>query len=99
MEEKEQLIVARRGSPLVVGSGPVNISWPPMLLRLSATNNVIYLNDNDLAIISRNSLTIKTLEDKPATFKISRVDRTIGEIEKGDFAHFMLKEIFEQPKT
>jgi len=99
-KEKEQLIVARRGSPLVVGIGTgeyfVASDATPVI---GYTNNVIYLNDNDLAIISRNSLTIKTLEDKPATFKISRVDRTIGEIEKGDFAHFMLKEIFEQPKT
>ncbi len=99
-DEREQLIVARRGSPLVVGIGAgeyfVASDATPVI---GYTNNVIYLNDNDLAIISRNSLTIKTLEDKPATFKISRVDRTIGEIEKGDFAHFMLKEIFEQPKT
>jgi glucosamine--fructose-6-phosphate aminotransferase (isomerizing) len=99
-KEREQLIVARRGSPLVVGIGTgeyfVASDATPVI---GYTNNVIYLNDNDLAIISQNSLTIKTLEDKPATFKISRVDRTIGEIEKGDFAHFMLKEIFEQPKT
>ncbi|MEI7830864.1 MAG: glutamine--fructose-6-phosphate transaminase (isomerizing) [Prolixibacteraceae bacterium] len=99
-EEKDQLIVARRGSPLVVGIGQgeyfVASDATPVI---GYTNNVIYLNDNDLAVISKNSLTIKTLEDKPATFKISRVDQTIGDIEKGDFAHFMLKEIFEQPKT
>ncbi len=98
--ERDQLIVARRGSPLVIGIGQgeyfVASDATPVI---GYTNNVIYLNDNDLAIISKTSLTIKTLEDKPATFKISRVDRTIGEIEKGDFAHFMLKEIFEQPKT
>jgi glucosamine--fructose-6-phosphate aminotransferase (isomerizing) len=99
-EEKDQLIVARRGSPLVVGIGQgeyfVASDATPVI---GYTNNVIYLNDNDLAVISKNSLTIKTLEDKPATFKISRVDQTIGDIERGDFAHFMLKEIFEQPKT
>ncbi len=99
-DEKDRLIVARRGSPLVVGIGQgeyfVASDATPVI---GYTNNVIYLNDNDLAVISKNSLTIKTLEDKPATFKISRVDQTIGDIEKGDFAHFMLKEIFEQPKT
>ncbi len=99
-EEKDQLIVARRGSPLVIGIGQgeyfVASDATPVI---GYTNNVIYLNDNDLAIISKGSLTIKTMEDKPAFFQISRVDRTIGEIEKGDFAHFMLKEIFEQPKT
>ncbi|HWR99588.1 MAG TPA: glutamine--fructose-6-phosphate transaminase (isomerizing) [Prolixibacteraceae bacterium] len=100
MEEKDQLIVARRGSPLVIGIGQgeyfVASDATPVI---GYTNNVIYLNDHDLAIISKGSLTIKTMEDKPASFQISRVDRTIGEIEKGDFAHFMLKEIFEQPKT
>jgi len=100
MEEKDQLIVARRGSPLVIGIGQgeyfVASDATPVI---GYTNNVIYLNDNDLAIISKGGLTIKTMEDKPANFQISRVDRTIGEIEKGDFAHFMLKEIFEQPKT
>jgi len=98
--ENDQLVVARRGSPLVVGIGVgeyfVASDATPLI---GYTNNVIYMNDNDLAIISKSSLTIKTLEDKPAAFKISRVDLAIGEIEKGDFAHFMLKEIFEQPKT
>ncbi len=98
--EKDQLIVARRGSPLVIGIGNgeyfVASDATPLI---GYTNNVIYLNDNDVAVITKNSLTLKTLEDKPASFKISQVNQSIGEIEKGDFAHFMLKEIFEQPKT
>jgi glucosamine--fructose-6-phosphate aminotransferase (isomerizing) len=98
--EKDQLIVARRGSPLVIGIGNgeyfVASDATPLI---GYTSNVIYLNDNDVAIITKNSLTLKTLEDKPASFKISQVNQSIGEIEKGDFAHFMLKEIFEQPKT
>jgi glucosamine--fructose-6-phosphate aminotransferase (isomerizing) len=99
-DEKDQLIVARRGSPLVIGIGEgeyfVASDATPLI---GYTNNVIYLSNNDVAIITKNSLTLKTVDDKPASFKISRVDRSIGEIEKGDFAHFMLKEIFEQPKT
>ena len=98
--EKDQLIVARRGSPLVIGIGQgeyfVASDATPII---GYTNNVIYLNDNDIAVITKEGLTIKTLEDKPATFRISQVNQSIGEIEKGDFAHFMLKEIFEQPKT
>ena len=96
----EELIVARRGSPLVIGIGEgeyfVASDATPLI---GHTKNVIYLNDNDLAIISKNSLVLKTAEDKPASFQISRVNRTLGEIEKGDFEHFMLKEIFEQPIT
>ena len=95
-----ELIAARRGSPLVIGIGEgeyfVASDATPLI---GYTKNVIYLNDNDLAIIAKDSLVLKTAEDKPASFQISRVDRTIGEIEKGDFEHFMLKEIFEQPTT
>ena len=95
-----ELITARRGSPLVIGIGEgeyfVASDATPLI---GHTKNVIYLNDNDLAIISKDSLVLKTAEDKPASFQISRVDRTIGEIEKGDFDHFMIKEIFEQPTT
>ena len=95
-----ELIAARRGSPLVIGIGEgeyfVASDATPLI---GYTKNVIYLKDNDLAIISKDSLVLKTAEDKPASFQISRVDRTIGEIEKGDFEHFMLKEIFEQPTT
>ncbi len=98
--EKEQLIVARRGSPLVIGIGQgeyfVASDATPII---GYTNNVIYLNDNDIAVIKKDGLILKTLEDKPSTFRISQVNQSIGEIEKGDFAHFMLKEIFEQPKT
>ncbi|HEY5510249.1 MAG TPA: glutamine--fructose-6-phosphate transaminase (isomerizing) [Prolixibacteraceae bacterium] len=99
-DEKDQLIVARRGSPLVIGIGQeeyfVASDATPII---GYTNNVIYLNDNDIAVIRKDGLTIRTLEDKPSTFRISQVNQSIGEIEKGDFAHFMLKEIFEQPKT
>ena len=98
--EKDQLIVARRGSPLVIGIGQgsyfVASDQTPMI---GYSENIIYLNDNDMAIINKNCLTIKTVEDKPARFKISRISKSVGEIDKGDFAHFMLKEIFEQPKT
>jgi glucosamine--fructose-6-phosphate aminotransferase (isomerizing) len=99
-KEKDQLIVARRGSPLVIGIGQgayfVASDQTPII---GYSQNIIYLNDNDMAIINKTSLTIKTVEDKPALFQISRISMSIGEIDKGDFAHFMLKEIFEQPKT
>ncbi len=99
-DEKDQLIVARRGSPLVIGIGLgeyfIGSDATPII---GYTNNVIYMKDNEVAVISRSNLMIKTLDDKPASFQISIVNQSIGEIEKGEFAHFMLKEIFEQPKT
>jgi len=98
--EKNQIIVARKGSPLVIGIGNgeyfIASDATPII---NYTNSVIYLNDHDVAIITKDSLTLKTVENIPVAFKITKVDMTIGDLEKGDFDHFMLKEIFEQPKT
>ncbi|MEI6142544.1 MAG: glutamine--fructose-6-phosphate transaminase (isomerizing) [Mariniphaga sp.] len=98
--EKDQLIVSRKGSPLVIGIGHgeyfIASDATPII---NYTNSVIYLNDHDVAIITRDSLTLKTIENAPVPFKITRVEMSIGDLEKGDFEHFMLKEIFEQPKT
>ena len=98
--EKNQLIAARKGSPLVIGIGKgeyfIASDATPII---NYTDSVIYLNDHDVAIINKDSLTLKTVENNPVAFKITKVDMTIGDLEKGDFEHFMLKEIFEQPKT
>ena len=98
-EEENQLIVARKGSPLVIGVGEesyfIASDASPII---PYTRNMIYLNDNDVAIITRQGLILKTVENIPAQFNITKVGMTIGEIEKGDFDHFMLKEILEQPK-
>lgn len=98
--EKTQLIAARKGSPLVIGIGRgeyfIASDATPIV---NYTDSVIYLNDHDVAIINKDSLTLKTVENNPVAFKITKVDMTIGDLEKGDFEHFMLKEIFEQPKT
>lgn len=98
--EKDQLIAARKGSPLVVGIGKneyfIASDATPII---NYTDSVIYLNDHDVAIINKDSITLKTVENNPVAFKITKVDMTIGDLEKGDFEHFMLKEIFEQPKT
>jgi glucosamine--fructose-6-phosphate aminotransferase (isomerizing) len=99
-KEKDQLIAARKGSPLVIGIGKgeyfIASDATPII---NYTDSVIYLNDHDVAIINKNGLTLKTVENNPVAFKITKVDMTIGDLEKGDFEHFMLKEIFEQPKT
>jgi len=98
-KENNQLIVARKGSPLVIGIGEggyfIASDASPII---TYTNNMIYLNDLDVAIITKQGLTMKTVENVPAPFNITKVLMTIGEIEKGNFDHFMLKEIFEQPK-
>ncbi|WP_430974507.1 glutamine--fructose-6-phosphate transaminase (isomerizing) [Sunxiuqinia rutila] len=98
--EKDRIIAARMGSPLVIGIGQgeyfLASDASPIV---EYTDSVIYLNDGDVAIVERNSLTLKTVQNNPANFKVTKVDLSIGDLDKGDFEHFMLKEIFEQPKT
>jgi len=99
-EEKDRVIAARMGSPLVIGIGQgeyfLASDASPIV---EYTDSVIYLNDGNVAVIEKNSLTLKTIDNDPANFKVTKVDLGIGDLEKGDFDHFMIKEIFEQPKT
>jgi glutamine---fructose-6-phosphate transaminase (isomerizing) len=99
-DEPDKLIAARKGSPLVIGVGNkeyfIASDATPIV---EYTKSVIYLNDNDLAIITRDSLTLKTLYNDPVEPTIHQLTLDIDEIDKGGFDHFMLKEIFEQPKA
>ena len=99
-DEPDRLIAARMGSPLVIGIGQgeyfLASDASPIV---EYTHSVIYMNDGDVAVIGAHSLTLKTIEDNPTDFKVTRINLTVGDFEKGQFAHFMLKEIFEQAKT
>lgn len=96
-EEPDQLVVARKGSPLVIGVGQgeyfVASDATPIV---EFTKNVIYLNDDDVAILKRDEMILKTIKNTPVSLSIQHVDIDIEKIEKGGFPHFMLKEIFEQ---
>jgi len=98
--EKDRMIAARMGSPLVIGIGQgeyfLASDASPIV---EYTDSVIYMNDGDVAIIEKHSLTLKTVDNDPANFHVTKVDLSIGDLEKGDFEHYMLKEIFEQPNT
>jgi glucosamine--fructose-6-phosphate aminotransferase (isomerizing) len=99
-DEPDKLIAARKGSPLVVGVGDgeyfIASDATPIVEH---TNSVIYLNDNDIAILQKDELTLKTINNDLIIPKIQKIDLDIGEIEKNGFDHFMLKEIFEQPRA
>lgn len=98
--ENDKLIAARKGSPLVLGIGRGEYFLASDASPIVPyTDSVIYLNDEDVAIVTKDSLTLKTLQNDPVAFKVTKVDLTIGDLDKGEFEHFMLKEIFEQPKT
>jgi glucosamine--fructose-6-phosphate aminotransferase (isomerizing) len=99
-ENPNQLIAARKGSPLVIGIGKgeyfLASDATPII---EYTDEVVYLNDQEVAVVTRESLSIKTIEDVPMTPYIQKLDLELDSIEKGGYDHFMLKEIMEQPKS
>ena len=98
--EKNQLIAARNGSPLVIGIGDGEYYFASDATPIvEYTKSVIYLNDGNIAIVKDGDLSLKTIENDNLIPKIQTLNLDIGEIEKGGYDHFMLKEIFEQPKS
>ncbi|BDA80114.1 glutamine--fructose-6-phosphate aminotransferase [isomerizing] [Leptospira kobayashii] len=99
-DDDRTMIAARKGSPLVVGIGEdeffVASDATPII---EYTNNVTYLNDREMAVIKDGSLTVKNLENVTKTPFIQKLELDLEDIEKGGYPHFMLKEIFEQPKS
>lgn len=97
----DQLIAARKGSPLVIGIGEdeffIASDASPII---EFTKNVIYLDDQEYAVINRDgTYTIKTLGNVKKTPAIQELEMSLEMIEKGGFEHFMLKEIYEQPRV
>lgn len=99
-DEPNTLIAARKGSPLVIGVGNdeyfVASDATPIV---EFTNSVIFLNDDDVAVIRPGELVLKTIRNEALEPKIQTLDLDIEEIEKNGFDYFMLKEIFEQPRS
>lgn len=99
-DEPDVLIAARRGSPLVVGMGENEyVVASDVSAIISHTKDVSYLEDNEIAIIKRDKVTIKTVDNLEVTKKVEKIAFDLEKIERGGYDHFMLKEIMEQPKT
>ena len=99
-EEPDIIIGARRESPLVIGIGDNEnflTSDIPALLRY--TNRVIYLDDGEVCVLSKNSVDIFDSNKRKIEKKIHLVEWNIEDAEKSGFPHFMLKEIYEQPRA
>lgn len=99
-DEPNFLIGARKGSPMVLGIGEnehfIASDAAPLI---EYTKNVIYLNDGEIAIIKNNELTIKTIDNAVKTPYIQELEMNLEQIEKGGYDHFMIKEIYEQPRS
>ncbi len=99
-DEPDMLIAARKGSPLVIGIGENEYFLASDATPIvEYTKSVIYLNNDDVAIIKKNELLLKTVSNESLVPKIQQLDLEISMMEKDGFAHFMLKEIFEQPRS
>ena len=99
-KEPDRLFAAKKGSPLVIGVGEgENFIASDATPIVEYTQRVIYLKDDDIAIIKKDELVLKTIRPKNIEPEVKEVDLKIGEIDKEGFAHFMLKEIFEQPRA
>ncbi len=95
-----KIIVARRGSPIIVGIGENEyIAASDINAFIRYTNKVIYLNDDEMALLNDNNLVITDLNLKEIEKKPETIEWEYTEDEKEGFKHFMLKEIYEQPKT
>lgn len=100
LEDPDLLVAARKGSPLVVGIGKDEFFLASDATPIvEYTNEVVYLNDQEIAIINDGKLTIKNTANLPLSPYVQTIDIELEAIEKGGFEHFMLKEIFEQPKS
>ncbi len=100
-ENPDMLIAARKGSPLVIGIGKddyfIASDATPII---EYTKNVVYLEDEEVAIIKRGEeLQIRNIKNRKKTPYIQELEWNLNELEKGGYDHFMLKEIYEQPRS
>lgn len=101
IENPDTVIAARKSSPLAIGIGEGEIflgsDASPII---EYTNKIVYLNDDEIAIIRRDSpLEVLTTDNQPGDITVQELDLDIAQLEKGGYPHFMLKEIMEQPAT
>lgn len=100
IETPDKIYIARKGSPLLLGVGEnemfIASDASPIV---EYTNKVVYLDDGEMAIVTRSNYEVKTIDDYPLTKEVHELAISLDAIEKAGYPHFMLKEIFEQPRS
>ncbi len=100
VDEPNLIVGARRGSPLVVGVGDgVNYLASDVAAIMEHTRQVIYLDDGEMVTLRPEGIKITTISNEDVEKEIQEITWDLGQIQKGGYEHFMLKEIFEQPQT
>jgi glucosamine--fructose-6-phosphate aminotransferase (isomerizing) len=99
-EDRDKIVAARKGSPLLIGlgDGEYYVASDASAI-LSQTREVVYLDDGDLAVLTRDGYRVIDLRAKDLERTVHKIEWDLHQIERGGFDHFMLKEIFEQPDT
>ena len=96
----DEIIVARSGSPLIIGVGKhETLVASDASALLGRTKDAIYLNDGEIAIATTDGVEIRTLDSQIVTPKVEKIQADLSAIQKGGYDHFLLKEIMEQPST
>lgn len=99
-DEPDKIVVAKKGSPLVLGVGDgENFIASDVNALIAHTSRVVYLEDGEIAVVYKDRFEAKTIEDEQIKKEIHEVTVALEEISKGEFPHFMLKEIMEQPHS
>jgi len=98
VDAPDELVAARKGSPLILGLGEgEHLVASDAAALISRTQKVVYLNDGELAHLSPTELRLSSLNAAPLEPVVDQITWSIAQAELGDYAHFMQKEIFEQP--
>lgn len=100
VKNPDEIVVARSGSPLVIGVGhDETLIASDASALVGHTRQAIYLNDGEVALVKKNSVEIKTLNAEPVSAKVEEIETNLAAIQKGGYEHFLLKEIMEQPES
>ncbi len=100
LDDPGKLIAARRGSPLIVGIGKrEHFITSDVAAILEYTKEVVYLDDNEIAVLTREKMETTDIDNVQISKSIDAVQWNLDKTEKGGYEHFMLKEIYEQPQS